>query len=146
MKPKPQSVRRALIRDVAFFQFKLLLDAVRDLALSPLSLAAALLDLLLSGVQPPQYFRAVLRLGERSEQWIDLWSAGRGAKSHDHMNVDALLTHVETVVSDPKSGAKRARVLKRWAERELARARREKQQGIASASPDNLEPPDSGSA
>lgn len=128
MTSKPQTVRRSLIRDVAFFQFKLVLDTLRDLVLSPLSLAAALLDFLLSGHQPPRYFYAVLRLGERSEEWIDLWSAGRDARSREHMSVDALLAHVETVVSDPKSGARRARVLKRWAEQQVARARREKSQ------------------
>lgn len=128
MKSQPQTVRRSLIRDVAFFQFKLVLDTLRDLVLSPLSLAAALIDFLLSGYQPPRYFYAVLRLGERSEEWIDLWSAGRDARSREHMNVDALLAHVETVVSDPKSGARRARVLKRWAEQQVARARREKSQ------------------
>lgn len=127
MNPETVPTRRSLIRDVAFFQFKLLLDALRDLILSPLSIAAGLLDLLLSGFQPPRYFRAVLRLGEHSEEWIDLWSAGRDARSSEHMNVDALLAHVESVVSDPKAGARRARVLKRWAEQQAARARREKQ-------------------
>lgn len=124
MNSQSKPTRRSLIRDVAFFQFKLLLDTVRDLIFSPLSLAAALIDFLLSGVQSPKYFHAVLRLGERSEVWIDLWSAGRGARSSEDMNVDTLLAHVESVVSDPRAGAHRARVLKRWAEQQAARSRR----------------------
>lgn len=132
MNPESIPTRRSLIRDMAFFQFKLLLDALRDLVLSPLSLVAGAIDLLVSGFQPPRYFRAVLRLGERSEEWIDLWSAGRDVRSTEHVNVDALLAHVEAVVSDPKAGAHRARVLKRWAEQQAARARREKQQGSIS--------------
>lgn len=145
MNPEPVPTRRSLIRDVAFFQIKLLLDALRDLILSPLSIAAGVLDLLLSGLQSPRFFSAVLRLGERSEKWIDLWSAGRSGRQRDQMNVDALLAHVEAVVSDPKAGAHRARVLKRWAEQQAARARREKQQGtISSPSSDNVDSPSAG--
>ena len=38
-------------------------------------------------------------------------------------SVDALLFRVEEVVRDPQTGARRARVLRRWAERQIARAR-----------------------
>lgn len=123
MNPEIVPTRRSLARDVVLLQFKLLLDAARDLLLSPLTLAAAALDLALSRFQPPRYFHAVLRLGQRSEEWIDLWAAVRGARATDRLNVDLLLARVEEVVVDPKLGARRARVLKRWAERELMRAR-----------------------
>lgn len=125
MNPEPAPTPRSLARDVAYFQLKLLLDTARDLILSPVSLGAALLDFMLSKYQPPRYFHAVLRFGERSEEWIDLWSAGRSAQSRDRMNVDALLSHVEEVVSDPKAGARRARVLKRWAAQQVAKSRRQ---------------------
>lgn len=140
MNPEPAPTPRSLARDVVFFQLKLLLDTLRDLILSPVSLGAALLDFLLSKHQSPRYFHAVLRLGERSEEWIDLWSAGRRARSHDRMNVDTLLSHVEEVVTDPKSGARRARVLKRWAARQVAKSRRQNAQD--STSRDSPEPPD----
>lgn len=42
---RPPHEARDLIKAVAFLQLKLLLDAVRDLALSPLAIAAALVDL-----------------------------------------------------------------------------------------------------
>lgn len=125
MNPETVPGNRKLIRDVILLQFKLLLDALRDIALSPLTLAAAALDLVLSRSQPPRYFYAVLKLGERSEEWIDLWAAARGARATDRENVDALLARVEEVVSDPGVGARRARVLKRWAERQLAKARKQ---------------------
>ncbi|HOX72646.1 MAG TPA: hypothetical protein PLR28_06230 [Dokdonella sp.] len=142
MNPDTVSTRRRLIRDFALFQLKLLLDALRDIVLSPISLAAVILDLMLSGQQAPRYFRAVLRLGERSEEWIDLWSAARGAKSADRTNVDALLARVEEVVSDPKVGARRARVLRRWAERQLSRARkRADPAAIARVPADDGDPP-----
>jgi hypothetical protein len=65
----------------------------------------------------------MLRLGERSDEWIDLWAAARNAKAPRRENVDALLARVEEVVNDPQTGARRARVLKRWAERQMRRAR-----------------------
>lgn len=113
-----------LVRAVAVLQLKLLLDALRDLALSPLALVAAAIDLAMLKRQPPRYFRAVLRLGHRSDHWIDVWSGGRDEDAPPHENVDALLAHIEEAVRDPQTGARRARVLKRWAERQVARAGR----------------------
>jgi hypothetical protein len=120
-----------LIRAVAMLQIKLLLGAARDLALSPLTLTAALIDLLRLKSHEPQYFRAVMRLGERTEDWIDLWSAARHADAPPRENVDALLSRVEEVVRDPQTGARRARVLKRWAERQMARARQRAAEEVA---------------
>ncbi len=124
MNPDPARTPRALARAVAMLQLKLLLDALRDFVLSPLALAAALLDFVLAWRQKPRFFHAVLRLGERTDEWIDLWSGARDTQSPQRENVDALLLRVEEVVRDPQTGARRARVLKRWAERQLARARR----------------------
>lgn len=121
MNPDPSRTPQTLARDVLLLQAKLLLDAARDLALSPLTLGAALLDFALSGRQAPRYFRMVLRFGERSDEWIDLWSGARDAQAPQRENVDALLARVEDVIRDPATGARRARVLKRWAERELRR-------------------------
>ena len=121
--------RWQLVRDALAFQLKVLLDALRDLVLSPLSLLAALLDLLLAGSRKPAYFYAVLRLGQRSEHWIDLWSAGArgdaGAAEDPAMNVDGLLARVETLLRDPAAGKKNALVLKRWARMRLNRSSRE---------------------
>jgi hypothetical protein len=117
------ATRKTLIRDVVILQFKLLIGAARDLAVVPVTLGAALLDLILSKRQAPRFFHQVLRLGEQSERWIDTWSAGRQDEEPQRGNVDALLASVEEVVRDPKVGAHRARVLKRWAERQMARAR-----------------------
>lgn len=123
MNSELKATRSQLIRDVLLLQLKLLLGAARDLAVAPVTLAAALLDLILSKSQAPRYFQQVLRLGERSDHWIDVWSAGRSRESPQRGNVDALLASVEEVVRDPKVGAHRARVLKRWAERQVTRAR-----------------------
>jgi hypothetical protein len=127
MSPNPDPTPHSLARDVVFFQLKLLVDTLRDFILSPVSIAAALVDFMLSKKQAPRYFHAVLRFGERSEEWIDLWSAGRTSRRRHGANVDSLLTHVEEIVSDPKAGARRARILKRWAERQISQSRRNAQ-------------------
>lgn len=111
-----------LLRDVLRFQLKLWLEALRDVVLSPITLAAAALDFILVKRQSPRYFRALLTLGRKSEDWIDLWAlVDAGAKGE---NVDAVLARIEQVVRDPRSGARRARVLLRWAERNVARQRK----------------------
>ncbi|MEO8010924.1 MAG: hypothetical protein ABI650_04700 [Dokdonella sp.] len=124
MNPQSASQRKTLARDVLLLQVKLLLDALRDIALSPVTLGAAAIDFVLAGRQPPRFLHAGLRLGQRSDDWIDLSAAFRGACSTDPHNVDSLLASVERVVTDPKSGTRRARLLKRWVERELSRAPR----------------------
>lgn len=114
-----------LLRDVGSFQVKLLLDAVRDIVLSPLSLGAALLDLLLIRRQAPRYFRSVQRFALRTEAQIDLWSTeARDRYGMQSENVDGLLAHVEAVVREPKSGARKARVLRRWIEMQVGRRTR----------------------
>lgn len=120
--------RWQLLRDAAAFQVKLLLDAVRDIALSPLALVAALIDFVSAGSSPPKHFYAVLRLGRRSESWIDLWAAGAHEPGKDSngtdatpVNADWVMNRVEALIRDPSSGARDARVLKRWARMRLAR-------------------------
>lgn len=112
-----------LIRAVALLQVKLLLNTGRDLVLIPLALVAALVDLVLLKTHAPQYFRQVLRLGEHSDRWIDMWYSNHDAREQPRENVDALLSRVEEVVRDREKGARQARVLKRWTERQLARAK-----------------------
>jgi hypothetical protein len=112
-----------LFRAVVLLQIKLLLGAGRDLVIGPVALAAAALDLLALKGQEPKYLRAVLRFGERTDEWIDTWSHGRDGSEPARENVEMLLARVEDVVRDPQSGARRARVLRRWAERQVSRAR-----------------------
>ena len=124
--------RWQLLRDAAAFQVKLLLDAIRDIALSPLSLVAALIDLAFAGSRPPKHFYAVLRLGRRSEAWIDLWAAGlresrqssreEPVRDDAPVNADWVMNRVEALIRDPHSGARDALVLKRWARMRLARS------------------------
>ena len=70
-----KGTRWRLLRDVVVFQIKLGMEAVLDITLIPVSLAAAGLDLLLGNWRRPRWFHAVLRFGERCEHWIDLWGS-----------------------------------------------------------------------
>lgn len=63
--------RRTLIRDTAVFQVKLLFDGFRDLLLVPVSLIAAFISLFGGSSE----FYDLLRLGRRSERWINLFGA-----------------------------------------------------------------------
>jgi len=114
--------RGPLIRAVIVLQLKLALSALRDLVLIPVALGAALLDFVRLREYEPRFFRSVLRLGEHSDRWIDVWYHKDPAEA-PRENVDALLTRVEQVVRDREEGARQARVLKRWAERQMQRAR-----------------------
>ena len=141
MNPDQKRKARGLARSVVVLQLKLLLGAGRDLVLIPLALVAAVFDLLRLKTREPEYFRQVLQFGEHTDRWIDVWYAEHdGAKSEPRENVDSLLRRVEEVVRDPQRGGREARVLKRWAERQVQRAReRASQVGKDSAAAAPLE-------
>ena len=132
MDPEHKRTARGLIKAVALLQVKVLLGAARDLVLGPTALVAAVVDLAMLKRQEPRFFRATLRFGEQTDGWIDVWSHGRPADAPPRENVEALLARVEEVVRDPQTGARRARVLKRWAERQVARARQHATEQLAS--------------
>jgi hypothetical protein len=67
--------RWVILRDLAIFQIKLVLDGGKDLVLAPLSLAAAAVDLFFPGPRPGHRFYAVMRLGERFDRWLSLFAA-----------------------------------------------------------------------
>lgn len=100
--------RRTLVRDVAVFQFKLIVDGLRDLVLVPVSLVAGLVSLVNSrdGV-PGSQFYDLLEVGKQSERWIDLFGAMRNAPPEirnrvrfPEENMDQLLDRIETFVVD----------------------------------------------
>ena len=72
--PPPHGATRwELIRDIAVFQLKVGIDALRDLALVPVSLVAGLVDLVSGGDRPGRLFYDVLEAGRRTEDWINLF-------------------------------------------------------------------------
>jgi len=99
--------RWTLIRDVAVFQAKLIVDGLRDLVLVPVSLGAAVISLLRGGAEPGPEFYDLLRVGRRSEHWINLFGAAERlhgpAAQDDHFpadDIDEIMSRVESFVID----------------------------------------------
>ncbi len=88
------------LRDVLVFQLKMLLDNVRDFALMPVSLAAALIDLIFKGERQGTLFYQVLKWGAHSEEVINVYSAiahERSAVNPDY-TIDAVIKRLEGVL------------------------------------------------
>ena len=89
------------LRDVLVFQLKMLLDNVRDFALMPISLVAALIDLIFKGERQGTLFYQVLRWGAHSEEVINVYSAidthWRPAVNPNY-TIDAVIARLEGVV------------------------------------------------
>jgi len=112
--------RWRLLRDVVVFQIKLGMEAVLDIALIPVSLAAAAVDLLLGNWRRPRWFYAVLRFGERCEHRIDLWGVATPGVDAPQSDTDVLLRSIETLVRNPGIAPDKVRELRRWAAMKLA--------------------------
>ncbi len=112
--------RWRLIRDVLVFQIKLGMEAVLDITLIPVSLAAAGLDLLLGNWRRPRWFHTVLRFGERCEHRINLWGVAAHGVDAPQTEVDAVLRSIETLIRQPGTGPGKVRELRRWAATKLA--------------------------
>lgn len=80
--------RRKLVRDAVVFQFKLFVDGLRDLLLSPVSIIMAIIDVFTGGDR----FYRLLALGRQSEEWINLF------ETHQHAGLDTAVSQIEEVV------------------------------------------------
>ena len=99
-KTGPQPGRWQLFRDVVAFQFKLAMDGLRDVLLSPVSIVAALAGLLSDRQDPGKYFYRLLKLGHRSDLWINLFGAYDSGSDH---SADHLVRQAEQAVKDTYS-------------------------------------------
>ncbi len=82
------------------FQLKLVLDGLRDALMIPVSIAAAVVDLLTSGPEHSGLFYRIVALGRSSEGYIDLFEAAdrvrpRAEASGGDAGVDELFHKVE---------------------------------------------------
>jgi len=71
--------RWVIVRDLGLFQLKLFLDGAIDLTLAPLSIAAAIVEILFGGERRGRMFYAILRFGEKADLWLNLYGASRRA-------------------------------------------------------------------
>ncbi|MDX1455925.1 MAG: hypothetical protein R3217_10765 [Gammaproteobacteria bacterium] len=89
-------------KDVLLFQGKLLVDGLRDLLLSPISIGAALIDLLVPGDDKGRRFYAVVRFGRKTEDWINLFGAAdRHDPDREMSGIDAIADDLEALIRDP---------------------------------------------
>jgi hypothetical protein len=103
----PINYRSRLLRDGVVLQVKLVVDGIRDAVLIPLALVAVVLGLTRGGADADREFRRVIKLGRRSERWINLFGhevpsrrAGPGG------SLDQLLERVEAEVVQQYSKGK----------------------------------------
>src|SRR2546425_8363417 len=106
--------RWKFFRDVIVFQLKMLLDNVRDFALMPVSLVAALIDLIFKGKRHGSLFYQVLRWGAHSEEVINVYSAietHERPRINPNYTVDAVIARLEAVlVRECEKGGTAARI------------------------------------
>ncbi len=103
----PMPDRWTLIRDILVLQLKLVVDGLRDLILVPISLVVGVISLLKAGNASGGEFYELLRVGRRSERWINLFGAAErvyGPSIADDRfpaeDIDNLVSRVESFVVD----------------------------------------------
>jgi hypothetical protein len=101
----PMPDRRTLIRDILVLQAKLVVDGLRDIILVPTSLLIGIVSLLKAGNASGSEFYELLRVGRRSERWINLFGAAERvygpALSEDSFaaqDIDEIVSRVESFV------------------------------------------------
>lgn len=99
--------RWTLIRDIGVLQVKLIADGLRDFILVPVSLVAGIISLIKDRDSADNEFYRLLRIGRKSERWINLFEAAdRVPESSDERvrfpddDIDALVKKVESYVVD----------------------------------------------
>jgi hypothetical protein len=97
--------RAVIIRDLIIFQVKLLLDGLKDVVVAPVSIGAAVIDLLFPTVRRGARFYAVMRAAEKFDRWLNLYGASRHAAENEEglfgeslAGSDSLLGRIEEVV------------------------------------------------
>src|SRR6266496_6044963 len=89
-------------RDVLVFELKMFIGNLRDFALMPVSVMAAMIDLVSKGEREGSLFYRVLRWGAHSEEVLDAYSPIRDElqdlKINPNYTVDAIVSRLEDVL------------------------------------------------
>ena len=89
-------------RDVLVFELKMFVGNLRDFALMPVSVVAAMIDLVSKGEREGSLFYRVLRWGAHSEEVLDAYSPIRDElqdrKVNPNYTVDAVVARLEGVL------------------------------------------------
>lgn len=92
------------LRDVLMFQGKILVEGLKDIVLIPVSIAAAVVDVINASRRPDRYLDRLMHLGKRFEQWLDLYNV-----ADDRLLPDTSDDDVDDISVDDKRGANRKR-------------------------------------
>lgn len=94
-----------VVRDLAVFQLKLLIDGLADFVMIWVSLAAAVLDLIAPTEARGKRFYATMRAAEKFDDWLNLHGAANVALEHpeglfgaSRAGADSLLGQIEKIV------------------------------------------------
>jgi hypothetical protein len=94
--------RWRFLRDVLVFQLKMLIGSFRDFALVPVSLGAALLDLIMKNEREGYLFYKVMRWAWRSEEMINVYSLIKNEVEEKvvdpNYTVDSVIARIEGVL------------------------------------------------
>ncbi len=89
---------RIVLRDLAIFQIKLLLDGAKDVIISPLSVLAAAIDILKPTDERGRRFYAVMRAGERMDRWLNLFGATEHASERPEGLLNATVSGADSLL------------------------------------------------
>jgi len=102
--PPEHPSRWQVLSDVVAFQFKLAMDGLRDIILSPISITAAIFGLITNGENPGKYFYRLLEIGHESDRWINLFNTYND-DNKDRVSADHIVRRAESaVVSEYEKG------------------------------------------
>ncbi|MCC5778081.1 hypothetical protein H7H48_03390 [Nitratireductor sp. B36] len=113
--PESRGRRGRLVRRVILFQLKLMADGMRDVVMSPLSIAAGLLGLLSRNNSAEVYLDRLMRFGRETDHWINLFDHRSAA--NDSPSLDRIAEQIEEALRhDYESGGLSARSARALAE------------------------------
>lgn len=89
-KNNDQNPHWPLLGRLISFQFKLIMDGLRDLLLSPISIVFVLYGIVFQRQHPEKYFNRLLRFGRKSDGFINLFEEHNGPSivKTDHVPLD----------------------------------------------------------
>lgn len=103
---RPEEGWGTVVRDVLVFQFKLVVDGLKDLCLAQVAVGAALLDLFRRDGTPGRRFYAIVRLSDRFDRWLDLHEAMDRAPQDTPNYVPATGHSVDDLIDGFEAGAR----------------------------------------
>ena len=96
-----------VLRDVLEFQFKLVVDGIKDFALAQVALGAAVIDLVLRDGSPGRRFYGIGRVSDRFDRWLDVHAVSVRAPA-DTVDLGPVATRsVDDVLDGLETSAKR---------------------------------------